>query len=119
MSIFTVTVIVIVTTCKSFLIERRGRHRCGGHRKESFKGSKTGVGFLHIGLLSRHGGTLAVLFHETMNYILCEQIPASPLQVGKSWPLGQSIARIIISYFNSFFSVLDFSKKNVFLLGKI
>jgi len=29
-----------------------------------------GVGFLHVGLLSRHGGTDAVLFYETMNYIL-------------------------------------------------
>lgn len=97
MSVLTVTVIVIVTTYKSSsLTERKGRRQCGceGRRKESFKGSKTGIGFLHVGLLFRHGGTNAVLFNETMNYILCG--PTSALQVGKSWHAGQSIMRTIV-----------------------
>lgn len=73
-----------------FLTERKGRRQCGceERRKGSFKGSKTGVGFLHVGLLSRHGGTDAVLFYETMNYILWTQVPASLLQVGTSWRAG-------------------------------
>lgn len=102
LTVNTQTVIVIVTTYKLSLYREKKvppvRVR-GKHRKESFKGSKMGVGLFHVGLLSCHGGTDTVLFHEreTMNYILCEQVPASPLQVGKSWLVGQSIVKILIS----------------------
>lgn len=45
-----------------YLLKEKGATGCEGHHKESFKGSKTGIGFLHVGLLSRHGGIDAVLF---------------------------------------------------------
>lgn len=73
MSVLTVIVIVIMTTYKSSSwLREKGAADAGvqERRKGSFKGSKAGVEFLHVGLLSRHGGTDAVLFYETMNYIL-------------------------------------------------
>lgn len=56
---------------------------CRNVTREVSREVKRGVRIL--GLLSRHGGTDAVLFYETMNYILWTQVPASLLQVEKSW----------------------------------
>lgn len=93
MSVLTVIVIVIMTTYKSSSWLREKGAADGGVRnvaREVSREVKRGSDFLHVGLLSRHGGTDAVLFYETMNYILWTQVPASLLQVGKSWRAEQS-----------------------------